>query len=84
MDDHFDTSSVFEISKFDISKFACTCIFSSDPGRAQEKLEAMEAARRRMQEQFDSQAARHAEQQKIVSFQEKKTTRKIFNISFSC
>ena len=27
MDDHFDTSGVFEISKFDISKFACTCIF---------------------------------------------------------
>ena len=25
MDHHFDTSSVFEISKFDISKFACTC-----------------------------------------------------------
>ena len=24
MDDHFDTSGVFEISKFDISKFACT------------------------------------------------------------
>ena len=23
MDDHFDTSGVFEISKFDISKFAC-------------------------------------------------------------
>ena len=23
MDDHFDTSSVFEISKFDISKLAC-------------------------------------------------------------
>ena len=23
MEDHFDTSGVFEISKFDISKFAC-------------------------------------------------------------
>ena len=23
MDDHFDTSGVFEISKFDIAKFAC-------------------------------------------------------------
>ena len=27
MDDHFDTSSVFEISKFDISKFACIVPF---------------------------------------------------------
>ena len=27
MDDHFDTSSVFEISKFDISKFACILFF---------------------------------------------------------
>ena len=26
MDDHFDTSGVFEISKFDISKFACMCV----------------------------------------------------------
>ena len=26
MDDHFDTSGVFEISKFDISKFACICM----------------------------------------------------------
>ena len=26
MDDHFDTSGVFEISKFDISKFACICL----------------------------------------------------------
>ena len=24
MDDHFDTSGVFEISKFDISKLACS------------------------------------------------------------
>ena len=27
MDDHFDTSGVFEISKFDISKFACTFMY---------------------------------------------------------
>lgn len=46
-----------------------------DPGRAQEKLEAMEAARRRMQEQFDSQAARYAEQQKIK--EEEKRQQKI-------
>ena len=26
MDDHFDTSGVFEISKFDISKFACMSV----------------------------------------------------------
>ena len=25
MEDHFDTGGVFEISKFDIWKFACTC-----------------------------------------------------------
>ena len=37
-----------------------------DPERAQEKLEAMEASRRRMQEKFDAEAARYAEQQKIV------------------
>ena len=29
MDDHFDTSSVFEISKFDISKFACIWHFGT-------------------------------------------------------
>ena len=29
MDDHFDTSGVFEISKFDISKFACTIMILS-------------------------------------------------------
>ena len=29
MDDHFDTSGVFEISKFDISKFACTLSMES-------------------------------------------------------
>ena len=27
MDDHFDTSGVFEISKFDIAKFACIAIY---------------------------------------------------------
>ena len=33
MDDHFDTSGVFEISKFDISKLACTPNKDSDqPG----------------------------------------------------
>lgn len=36
-----------------------------EPSKAQEKLEAMEAARRRMQEKFDAQAAQHAEKQKI-------------------
>ena len=41
-------------------------VYFADPERAQEKLEAMEASRRRMQEKFDAEAARYAEQQKIV------------------
>ena len=28
MDDHFDTSGVFEISKFDISRYACIFIIT--------------------------------------------------------
>lgn len=43
-----------------------------DPTKAQQKLEAMEAARRRMQEQFDAQAARHAEKQKIKEEEKRK------------
>lgn len=35
-----------------------------DANKAQSRLEGMEAARRRMQEQLDAQAARHAEQMK--------------------
>ena len=44
----------------------CMYVYFLDPERAQEKLEAMEASRRRMQEKFDAEAARYAEQQKIV------------------
>ena len=45
-----------------------TCIFNViiDSSKAQSRLEAMDAARQRMQAQLDAQAARHAEQMKQV------------------
>ena len=38
MDDHFDTSGVFEISKFDISKFACSSILQSEKINCRENV----------------------------------------------
>lgn len=51
-----------------IKNFVCTLNFEYilDADKAQTRLEAMEASRRRMQEQLDAQAARHAEQMKQV------------------
>lgn len=43
-----------------------------DPLKAQEKMEAMEASRRRMQEKLDAQAARYAELQKIKEEEKRK------------
>ena len=44
----------------------CNPFNFTDADKAQERLEAMEASRRKLQEQLDAQAARYAEQQKIV------------------
>lgn len=46
-----------------------------NPSKAQEKLEAMEASRRKMQEKFDAEAARYAEKQKVK--EEEKRNEKI-------
>ena len=43
MDDHFDTSGVFEINKFDISKFACmsNCLTLTPAGGQFESLQGV-------------------------------------------
>ena len=38
IEDHFDTSGVFEISKFDISKFACSLFTWQVPAKVQAKV----------------------------------------------
>ena len=66
----------YVLNKFQsISKWSDTgpswpsCYTFLDPVKAQSRLEAMEAARRRLQEKFDGQAAEYAEKAKIVSHQ---------------
>lgn len=46
----------------------CSLLSSSDANTAFQRQEAMEAARRRLQEQYDAQAACHAEEMKAVCF----------------
>lgn len=46
----------------------CCQWLNSDPDVAQRRMESMDNARRRLQEQYDAQAAKYAEEQKKVRF----------------
>ena len=49
-----------------IALYIWCCFLNADPNVARQRMEAMEAARRRLQEQHDAQAARYAEEAKKV------------------